>query len=613
MAVSAFTHSCSILNLQEAPVWHFIIDETGSSFSSKVQQLKATDANVGKVVGLLHPEPLKLPQLPHGFHATQNEPAVVHDVINNLLTAKVGLIGCAVTVEELEGYGWINSIRLLTRWALSMLPASGQPVKVKVFVEQRAPYTNGADLRAFAETLQNEMQKLSPSRLNRLKLEFNVIPKTGHPHNGYVDSLAYLWGSPKPENKAFLKKLNLVNTCFMDDDSLFVERLFLLIQHQHKLIAQDWYQLAALPPETYSNTLLSECLATLGYECKNDINRWQQFLKYVRDQQANKNYIAQELFHATNWLATYKPNNLNPLLLLRLLNIQLSANNHLGHVAQDIANSAVKLGQQLFDENAQLSCETALRVVVMHCNASNFTAAQEIADKWLTWPVALTGKQNFGKLLSSKGQISAFLGDISARDYFIRAIDTFQDMLDPEVANAEIKQTSHYLLLLDMDSKPVNEADIMQRMLRLFSAKNELELRRIAADFAHGKQADRFSHYLLLRACVKCPVEFSQVAKAYLSQRAYWKDKQGHPWQLIQVYRSLLLWSENRSRYQKLCADYLEKAAELCQHKNHGGILLTMADVFTTLRAQIIDENANSLTTASVVEQLANKLPFSFH
>lgn len=613
MAVHDFSHPCSILSLDEAPVWHLIIDETGSSFNAKARELTDSDSAVGKVVGLLHHEILQLPKLQQRFHATQSDVATVHSVLENLLKAKVGIIGCSVKVEEIEGYGWINSIRLLTRWALALLPASGEPVKVKVFVEQRAPYIDGTDMRAFSETLQNDMQKLSPKRLGRLKLEFNIIPKSGHPHNGYVDSLAYLWGSPKPENRAFLKQLKLINSCFINDDTLFVERLFLLIQHQHKLIPEDWYQLASLPVFDYSGTLLDECLELLGEECKNDGERWTQFLDYVCERQLAKNYLPSDLLHASNWLARFQPNQLTPIVNLRLLNIRLSTNNHLGHVAKDVAQSATQLAERLFDEDAQLCCETTLRVIVMHCNNCDFSAAKELAEKWLQHPLALIGKKNYGKLLSSLGQCEAFMGNASANDYFKQAIDVFQTLAAQNESTAEIKQTSHYLALHNMDSPNVSESLVLQQFLKLFNLKNELELRRTAADYAHGKLTDRFAHFLLLRACIKCPIEFSQVSKAYLSQQEFWTYGDSHPWQLIHLYRALLLWQTTKTHQQLLAKDYINKAITVSEHKSNGPILLKMASVFQSVRERMNNPAKPLPSSSDLLSEISQKLPFAFH
>ncbi|RAJ92964.1 hypothetical protein [Aliidiomarina maris] len=620
------THPRSILNLNEAPVWHLLIDETGTKFNRNALDLPACDHEVGRVVGLLHPENHQLPALPAGFHATEQTPFDVHHILSTLLNERqIGILGVTVQLDELDGHSWINAVRMLTRWVLALLPASGAPVKVKVYIEQRAMYAAGADLRALADTVTAEMRALSPQRLGKLKLGFNVIEKTGHPHNGYVDSLAYVWGSPKASNKRFIQHTELQGKCLIESDSNLIERLFLNIQHTHKLTAQDWYEIASIEPSKLAHTLLAESLAIIERECQQDASRWAQYLDYCCQLQQQKVYQPQALFNATQWLGQAAPEHIGVLQRLKLKNTQLAAANHMGQVQRGLAAKAATLAESLFDEDAQLACRTALRTIVMHCNAFEFSVAEEEGQRWLQvvdeLPSAVVGKKNLGKLQSSMGQVLSFSHNPQAGEYFAAAIETFNGLQDAQEAQAEIAQTRHYQLIQLMDANDVNETSVCAQLCEVFAVAGEIGLRKVAIEFAQGNNQDRFAHYLLLRACSKCPTTLKHVARAYWSMQQHWQIGAGHPWPLISLHRALLLWGQQANfapnavdedvRAQALM--HLDRAIQGCRDSGHGGVMFVMADVFEQLRHDMQLHSPSSLGVSTLVQALHTKLPFTFH
>ncbi|MCK7460409.1 hypothetical protein L8G48_12450 [Idiomarina sp. ATCH4] len=612
MAVFQLNHPSSILSLEVAQVWHLLIDETGSQFSAKARDLPESSHEVGKVVGLLLPEQKKLPQLPKVFHATQSDPATVHHIVSNLIQHRVGIIGATVKNEELEGYGWINTVELLTRWILTLLPASGKAVTVKVFIEQRAPYSAGTDMRALAETLQNEMRLLSPKRLGQLNLRLEVIDKAGHLYNGYVDSLAYLWGSPKLINKRFLESSGLNEQCLIEDDSHRIERLFLALNHRQKLEPEDWYAMSGIEPKTIRDTALSESLQTLGEYCKEDYSRWLQYLVYSQQQQQQKSYHPYELYYACQWLARHAPADLPPLQRLQLLSIQLSASNHMGKVAKNIAKKAETLADQLLDEDAQLCCEVALRIIVTYCNAFEFGTAKLVAEQWLRLPKIVLGKENYAKLLSSAGQVYAFLGDLQAEAYFEESLSEFAELKDLKQAQKQCQQTRHYQALWLMDSD--NDIEVANKALsQALATESVASLRNLAVSLARGEINDRFTHYLLLRACIKIPNSLASVARAYWSQKSSWQKGLGHPWALINFYRALILWQSPLQKSTDEAIEWATEAVGIAQQQAQGSTLMTISEHISLVRDKMQCATPQSYTVEQIMREVSASLPFAFH
>lgn len=606
-------HPNSILNLPEAEVWHLLIDETGSRFNAEALTLPAEDHQVGRVVGLLHPEAVKLPLLPHAFHATDSSPYEVHHKLRKLLKHQsIGILGATIQLSELEGRSWINAVQHLVRWVLALLPASGAPITLKVFIEQRAPYREGADLRALAETLKTEMKSLSPQRLANLNLNFQIIPKTGHPHNGYVDSLAYVWGSPKPTNRKFIEETELLDGCLIESESHILERLFLIIQHQHKLTPVDWYQIASTSQAEREGTILEESLQEVALRCQVDVPLWELFLSHCADKLERKEYHPHALLNATDWLAQAQPDNTSSIQKLRLKNTQLAAANHLGRVEQALATSAHTLAMQLFDENAQIACQTFLRTIVMHCNNFNFEAAESTAEEALKIPVAMIGKKNYGKLLSSMGQIYAFKNDAGAPHFFQQALEVFLSLHDQTDALADINQTRNYQLIWLMDQANANEHEVINGLCDLLNVETELDLRKVAIEYATGARSRRFSHYLLLRACIMCPEITKHIARAYWSQQQQWQSESGHPWQLIALYRGMLIW-----RFTNQYANtkpWIEQSILLANAPQHSGVLHVMGSVINDMHERTLASEPQELEGPECfIKNIARDLPFTFH
>lgn len=612
MSVFQRNHSSSILSLEEAQAWHLLIDETGSQFSVKARDLSESSHEVGKVVGLLFPELKSLPKLPKGFHATQNEPATVHHIVNNLIRYRIGIIGATVKNEELEGYSWINTVELITRWVLILLPSSGKPVTVNVFIEQRAPYAAGADMRALAETLQNEMRRLSPKRLDNLHLRLKVIEKTGHPYNGYVDSLAYLWGSPKPTNKRFLESSGLIEECLIEADSHRIERLFLALNHQQKLDPKDWYSIAGIEPREIEQTALCEASQTLGEYCRKDSERWLRYLSHSQQQQQQKSYHPYELYYACQWLARYAPVDLSPIVSLQLLSMQLAASNHMGKVENALAKKGEILIESLFEENAQLCCELALRIIVTYCNAFEFKSAKSVAERWLKVPQLAIGKENYAKLLSSAGQVHAFLGASEANKYFEQSLTTFLELKDSKQSKKQCQQTLHYQTLWLMDSEP--ESKQAQTLLyQALGVDSGIALRHLATAVARNENRDRFMHYLLLRACVQAPTQLAAITRAYWSQKQNWQQGSGHPWALINFYRSLILWQSPLQKSTDEAIYWVTEAAAVARQQGQGPALKVIAKHIDSVREKMRSATPECYSVEQIMREISVSLPFAFH
>lgn len=604
---------------QQAPAvhWRIYIDETGSVFDEQASTLNATDKDLGRIVALAVPAATQLPGL-EKFHATDASPAQVDKVLQTLLDAKVGILGFSVQDSTARHSYWLGQVLHLIRWTLLQLPVpqNTPSSQVQIYIEKRDSHTAADSLKVLSTTLESEFRVLDPERFRNLALQITFMDKN-HPMNGYVDTLAFTWGSPANISKDRLKKSQLRGHCLVDATQESLHHLFLSLSEHSPLAASDWYALCSAASHGREGSFLQRSLSRIGAQAAQDSALWQRYLAEVQQRLAHKQYHLSELGHALAWLKHYSPaqQTLPATLQLLLLTNELALQNHQGQANQDLLLQCLDLAMQLRDEEPALAAETLLRIASATTNHFEFTAVQKTVEEWLQQPVAVPGLLLYGKLQSTLGQMAAFTGQpTQAIAQFDAALASFARLSDPAQAQREQAQTRSYRLVAQMDhcqqqGWPENDTQgLLQALWQHFGGKDPQNLSR---SLAYSAQAQRFTHYLWLRALVHLPQPLQAARQAYVEQQRQWHSGTDHPWPLINAYRAWLLHdSGNQSQAQ----DYMLTAIHTCMDASHGPTLQWMAEVLRSF-AQVL---GLTLTTpaqpsASQRQHLQTLLPHAPH
>jgi len=238
-------HPNSLAHLAWADEWQILIDETGTVFDAQAEAMSAHDKNIGRLVALVVPAGVVLQPLNQKFHATTASVAEVDQIVQALLDRRVGIFGYSVTDPAVDVHQWIGHIHQLVRWVILQLPVrSDMACVVNVLIEQKGAWNKRSDLGALAEVLEGEFQRLDGERFAGLRIKLTIMDKS-HELNGYVDSIAYTWGSQAAQARDRLKKTGWLDTCLLRPGEKAMQRLYLALNAQHKLPAQDWYELCA--------------------------------------------------------------------------------------------------------------------------------------------------------------------------------------------------------------------------------------------------------------------------------------------------------------------------------------------------------------------------------
>ena len=98
-------------------------------------------------------------------------------------------------------------------WVWQLLPCANDAlgVDLRVHIENRGAYDAKLDLKALEREMLRQWARIDASRKVRLSMYFSS--KDGHDFLGYVDALAFTWGSRAQESRDRLKKSKLVGEC----------------------------------------------------------------------------------------------------------------------------------------------------------------------------------------------------------------------------------------------------------------------------------------------------------------------------------------------------------------------------------------------------------------
>ena len=532
-------HPKDIRGLTPSPRWSLLIDETGSNFDSSAEALNPEDRTLGRLVGLLLPEQHELAPLPTGWHAVNQTIDEIDCVVQAILDApSVGVLG--VTVKQLPTTRmerWALGVLRLIDLVLRLLPLDG-PTLLTVQVEQRAEFSGRMEWRAIAYNAILQLSQAYPKRAAKIECRIQVITKSGSSFNGYVDALAFIWGSRARHSRDCLKQTCLEGACFLSGDAATISRAWEWLDRGITLEGMDWAMLLAQPEASQLGSLANTILERLGQASREDVGVWQRYLSYTLGHLESKAIDLRVLGRQVEWLERWSPPGqaLPPPAQLLWLTAKLARVNHLGATEQPWMNEMHRLSDRLLEENAHLVCRAELNLAVNATNRCDFTLASQVLGRWRELPKAVPGLRYWAQVQSSLGQHEAFRGkNAAAVELFNRALAAFGQLSNADEGRREARQTQTYRAIALMDDPVRTDIEVREAVELVIGSLPEA-VARLAASEA---EADKYLHHLLLRWLVQRREE-SQCA-AYLEQRAYWQVGEGHPWPLIQLYRGLLL------------------------------------------------------------------------
>lgn len=601
-------HPQSIQHLACDSQWSIYIDESGQYFETATEKFSANHVELGRVVALVVPGRTELEPLPANFHATELCPSDVDRCMQYLLEQDVGVFGFTVNDPGAFAGNWFSHIVLLARWVLLQLPfAVGLQNKVSFYIERNEARMASEPINSLANQLEGELKAIDAERFASVQISTQLMDKS-HPYNGYVDTLAYTWGSPAAHSKDRLQKSSLLEHCLLQPNQQSMLRLYLSVSRDEKLLAGDWYMLCSAAGEVDGGFLTGQ-LHKLGKKAILDLRLWQYYLDEVRERFRSKSYSLSEVNHALNWLERYIPENyeLPAIYRLPLETARLGQENHQGKINLQRLDRVLTLIAQLEEEDAQQACGALLRVAVSGSNNFEFTLLQPIIRQWIGKPIAVSGLANYARLHSSLGQIHAFNNEADQALYcFEQALSLLDRLSDKQRVKREKQQTNTYRQIVLLDSVDPTSQQYDELLNEIAGSRDWAAYSRNLA--ASGPDL-KYSHHLWLRALLCAPEKTAQACDVYLLQKHIWQSGSDHPWGLIAAYRA---WMLKQSGEDVGASLQMNLAIDLCTVAENGPALWWMAEVLRVL-AVVLDIACDERPSVSERERLAKTLPAAPH
>lgn len=542
--VPAGLHPNDIRALSPASDWTLLLDETGSDFQGG--QGKQQGRFVGLLVSTaqsgLHP-------LPKNWHAIECEDSSeIDQVMQAVLDAPCGVIGLSLNaLPQTQGERWLDGMMALVDWVVRLIPLDGL-TRLRVCIEGRPPYPPKIDAEFAARNTLARLARTWPDRARSIDLRIETVGKSDHSLNGYVDAVAFTWGSPAASAKERLKCSGLRDTCLLSADVQALAAFWDSWDRPGSVTAQDWSVFVASSAARQPHSIVHALLAELSRACQADPSRVRPFLEETQRHLSSKALDLSQLAAEVAWLAPIlgDSSELTPTMRLVWMTVQLAQANHMGLTQAHDLEAFQKLGSLLRDEDAPRVCHADLNLAVQRTNIFDFQSGEEVLAPWSDADPAVPGLRYWGQVQSSLGQLAAFNGrNETAVRYFESALDAFRRLSDPRQSARECSQTLCYRLIagMDADNGADNGAEFpLDVWFREYFAS--LDLPQDAVGLAEKLSVDadnrfKFTHHVVLRWLVFHGDE--EASRAYCRHRENWETGEGHPWPLIHLYRALLI------------------------------------------------------------------------
>ncbi|MDR1658313.1 MAG: hypothetical protein LBT47_12320 [Deltaproteobacteria bacterium] len=573
---SGAEHRINFLNYSSS--WTTYIDETGLCFNPA-----NVDEVDGKVVAIVVPDSLRLPQIDPQFHATTSLPNVVLSKLNSLLSHSVGILGfTARSLHVMNSDDWFQNIRALLGWIWRLLPLPGEnaaKVVLNVIIENRRNYTPDINMEPMAWAINQDWDKENHERHKYVTLgNLGLAPKGIQPGLAWADVTAYLWGSSKTEIKKGLKQSGLVGTCLFDLKRDLLALCVKALIGCDLLTGPEWQRLMEENDADRQGSLVQLALESTMRFCLQSHDQTRIYIEALRQYLDTKKYDLKILNRQIKWLSQVNAETIAPDLRFYWESAKLAHHNHLGDFSSESVLATRKKLQELIpgigQKDPQSAIEARLRFAVMSFNAFDFSSAKnELAPYDETQGGRLPEDGlSAGKVLSCLGQLEAFLGNNSqALELFDRAAEAFSRLVHhPEEVTKQFEQTNIYAAIAAMDDFSVTNDEKRRRI--------EVAIGKTVVEASHKfSQSDtlnetRYLHHLLTRYLVNLGHKSEKAA--YLLNSSKWLIPglgfiNGHPWYLIQYYRWLML-TEAQPEQQKRNHQIRESIFEDCMPASPG-------------------------------------------
>jgi hypothetical protein len=287
----------------------------------------------------------------------------------------------------------------------------------------------------------------------------------------------------------------------------------------------------------------------------------------------------QILMSAVDELISLGESDMSKQMQLTRFAVNLKHANHHGDpgIALQYREDYYKSRDLLKIHDRELSIKVELNAAVSYANHFQFTEADDCIQAILDDPFfeALAPVMQ-GRVYSARGQYHAMGGKAQEADAsFIKALSLFETAdLSAEEYEGECQQTSVYRAINAMDAAFPDLQDYLEKVLPLTAD----DIRQLSSDTSPKNQ---YRHHLLIRAIYFVP-ECQRLRNWYLEKLFSWRCPLQHPWELVSLYRGLILMERPESSARQHAIKQFSHALDICKNETHGATLKLIGAMIAT-------------------------------
>lgn len=496
-------------------------------------------------------------------------------------------------------------VKVLLGW---LLQTNSHDVKqVSFHMENIGGHIAGENVKGKFEGYLAALKERAPQRFNQWKVhqahfvdkEFEYIP--------YGDLLAYVALETNPNIKKIGEKFNYKNLPGYLPITLDLSQQLDDIDRLEELGNVD--QVLNFLIDTRGTALCNIVMADLKGRLAARQDLQEKLLVSLEERYQNKARDLRQLRTLSNdviRLISILPDDLPKHIQMIFFALQLQKANH--HGDPESAGKVRERYQAIQDDlrihDREFAAYVDLNVAVSYADSFQFHQAQATVDAILhdQFFGALTPAMQ-GRAHSAAGQYYSMLGAYEkAEASFALALEKFEvaDLKEAQ-KKGECQQTGIYRAINAMDASFPTARDLVHRIVAL-EAK---EIGEIAKDVSHDHE---YRHHLLLRALYLVP-ELHPLRQYYLKEMDDWESALQHPWELINLYRALLIIDSDISDARNLANHYFDQAFMICCDEEHGLILNLLGVMVATVALCVTGTQSYYNEGQVILNRIGNRLP----
>jgi hypothetical protein len=322
-------------------------------------------------------------------------------------------------------------------------------------------------------------------------------------------------------------------------------------------------------------------------------------------------------FKAVHRLITALPADSSPRMRLLWYLLVLQDANHAGDSRRigDAATAYIAERARLKEAERELCAFADLNLAVNHADRWEFDRARATVEDWVSDPLfpALSALQR-GRMHSALGQYLSMQRDPAAADHhFAKALALFdQAPLDDSSRAGERDQTGIYRAINAISGFMDSRYELVESVLGPLDEKLVVE---IATSPDIGGQ---YRHHLLLRLLLE-DIEpdgtpnprTAALRESYIDVRERWfAGHPQHPWQLIDMYRGLLLWENDSDEFVQASVTCFDRAIATVRLAEQGATIRLTGGMIATVAACCFD-GSYSEQAGNLLDSIITELPAS--